>query len=137
MKWSSKLSISSAFVVLAGFLVFWLYQEYKRELNNLGTVRSLEEARKIIEELQDAVKKIEENHREVETHRQMAVQELKNLSVALMEKVERNTREAHDFRFDDYVKKVKQLAKESGEKIKAEKNQGTARVGIGGLSRWR
>lgn len=79
------------------------------------------EARQIIEELQDAVKSIEQNHREIENHRQMAIQELKNLSVTLIEKVERNTQGSKEFRFDDYVKRVKKLARESEERIKAEK----------------
>ncbi|GAB4249262.1 MAG: hypothetical protein Tsb0034_28640 [Ekhidna sp.] len=81
------------------------------------------EARQIIEELQDAVKSIEQNHRDIENHRQMAIQELKNLSVALIEKVERNTKDTKEFRFDDYVKKVKQLARDSEERIKAEKTE--------------
>ena len=79
------------------------------------------EARQIIEELQDAVKSIEQNHRDIENHRQLAIQELKNLSVTLIEKVERNSQENKEFRFDDYVKRVKQLARESEERIKAEK----------------
>jgi len=79
------------------------------------------EARQIIEELQDAVKSIEQNHRDIEHHRQMAIQELKNLSIALIEKVEKNTQETKEFRFDDYVKRVKKLARESEERIKAEK----------------
>jgi len=81
------------------------------------------EARQIIEELQDAVKSIEENHRELENHRQMALQELKNLSVTLIEKVEQNTRETRAFRLDNYVKRVRQLAKESEERIKSEKTE--------------
>lgn len=79
------------------------------------------EARQIIEELQDAVKSIEQNHRDIENHRQLAIQELKNLSVTLIENVERNTQETKEFRFDDYVKRVKQLARESDERIKAER----------------
>ena len=79
------------------------------------------EARQIIEELQDAVKSIEQNHREIENHRQLAMQELKNLSVTLIEKVERNTKETKEFRMDDYIKRVKQLARDSEERIKAEK----------------
>ncbi len=81
------------------------------------------EARQIIEELQDAVKGIEQNHRDIENHRQLAIQELKNLSVTLIEKVERNTQETKEFRFDDYVKRVKQLARESEERIKSEKTE--------------
>lgn len=79
------------------------------------------EAREIIEELQDAVKSIEQNHRDIENHREIALQELKNLSVTIIEKVERNTQGTKEFRFDDYVKRVKQLARESEERIKAEK----------------
>ncbi len=78
------------------------------------------EARQIIEELQEAVKNIEQNHRDIENHRQNAIAELKNLSVDLMEKVERTTKEQKEFRFDDYVKRVKELARESGERIKSE-----------------
>ena len=74
-----------------------------------------EEARLIIDELQDAVKNIEQNHREI------AIHELKNLSVTLIEKVERTTRGSKEIKFDDYVKRVKDLARESEERIKAEK----------------
>ena len=81
------------------------------------------EARQIIEELQDAVKNIEQNHRDIENHRELAIQELKNLSVTLIEKVERNTQETKEFRFDDYVKRVKQLARDSEERIKSEKTE--------------
>lgn len=79
------------------------------------------EARQIIEELQDAVKSIQQNHRDIENHRQLAIQELKNLSVTLIEKVERNTQETKEFRMDDYIKRVKQLARDSEQRIKAEK----------------
>ncbi len=79
------------------------------------------EARQIIEDLQDAVKIIEQSHRDIENQRQLAIQELKNLSVTLIEKVERNTQETKEFRFDDYVKRVKKLARENEERIKLEK----------------
>lgn len=78
------------------------------------------EARQIIEELQEAVKSIEQNHRDIENHRHNAIAELKNLSVDLIEKVERTTKERSEFKFDDYVKRVKALARESGERIKSE-----------------
>lgn len=81
------------------------------------------EARQIIEELQDAVKSIEQNHRDIENHRQLAIQELKNLSVTLIEKVERNTQETKEFRMDDYVKRVKNLARISEEKLKSQKTE--------------
>lgn len=78
------------------------------------------EARQIIEELQDAVKDIQQNHRDIESHRQIAISELKNLSVTLIEKVERSSGENKEFKFDDYVKRVKNLARESDERIKSE-----------------
>ncbi|MFK7951649.1 MAG: DivIVA domain-containing protein [Ekhidna sp.] len=81
------------------------------------------EARQIIEELQDAVKVIEQNHRDIESHRQIAISELKNLSVTLIEKVERSSGETKEFKFDNYVKRVKELARDSDEKIKAEKTE--------------
>ena len=81
------------------------------------------EARQIIEELQEAVKSIEQNHRDIENHRQNAIAELKNLSVDLIEKVERTSKENKAFKFDDYVKRVKALARESGERIKSENTE--------------
>jgi cell division initiation protein len=78
------------------------------------------EARQIIEELQDAVSSIQQNHRDIESHRQIAISELKNLSVTLIEKVERSSGENKEFKFDDYVKRVKNLARESDDRIKAE-----------------
>ncbi|MEM6642944.1 MAG: DivIVA domain-containing protein [Bacteroidota bacterium] len=79
------------------------------------------EARHILEELQDAVQQIQENHREIENQRSIALQELKNLSVALMEKVELSSRDTKEVRLEDYAKRVKKLARESDERIKAEK----------------
>lgn len=81
------------------------------------------EARQIIEELQDAVKTIEQNHRDIEGHRQIAISELKNLSMTLIEKVERSSGETKEFKFDNYVKRVKELARESDDKIRAEKTE--------------
>lgn len=78
------------------------------------------EARQIIEELQDAVASIQQNHRDIESHRQIAISELKNLSVTLIEKVERSSGENKEFKFDDYVKRVKNLARESDDRIKSE-----------------
>ena len=79
------------------------------------------EARQIIEELQDAVKSVEQNHRDIENHRQLVIQELKTLSVTLIEKVEQNTQETKKFRMEDYIKRVKKLARENEERIKSEK----------------
>ncbi|MBC6411297.1 MAG: DivIVA domain-containing protein [Ekhidna sp.] len=81
------------------------------------------EARQIIEELQEAVKAIQQNHQDIQNQRDIALQELKNLSVTLIEKVERNAQETKEFKLDDYVKRVKKLARESEERIRAEKTQ--------------
>ena len=81
------------------------------------------EARLIIEELQEAVKDIQQNHRDIQNQRDLALQELKNLSVTLIEKVERGAQETKEFKLDDYVQRVKRLARESEEKIKAEKTE--------------
>ena len=78
------------------------------------------ESRQIIEELQDAVNQIEQNRRDIENHRHNAIAELKNLSVDLIEKVERTSKAQKEFRFEDYIKRVKELARESGERIKGE-----------------
>ena len=79
------------------------------------------EARLIIDELQEAVKNIQQNHRDIQNQRDLAIQELKNLSVTLIEKVERNAQETKEFKLDDYVQRVKRLARESEERIKSEK----------------
>ncbi|MDE0471136.1 MAG: DivIVA domain-containing protein [Ekhidna sp.] len=79
------------------------------------------EARRIIEELQDAVKEIQQNHRDIENQRDIALQELKNLSITLIEKVERTTQQTKEFKLDDYMKRVKKLARESEESIRTEK----------------
>lgn len=79
------------------------------------------EARHIMEELQDAVKSIQQNHRDIQNQRDLALQELKNLSVTLIEKVERNAEETKEYTLDDYVKRVKKLARESEERILSKK----------------
>lgn len=81
------------------------------------------EARQIIDELQEAVKSIEQNYRNLETHRQNTLHELKNLSVTIIEKVELASKEIKDFNFEDYVKRVKALAKQSEIKITSEKTE--------------
>ena len=79
------------------------------------------ESRHIIDELQEAVKMIEQRYRELENHREIALHELKNLSVTLIEKVERSSRETKEINFEDYSKRVKALARESDERIKEQK----------------
>ncbi len=81
------------------------------------------EVRQIMEELQEAVKKIQQNHQDIQNHRDLALQELKNLSITLIEKVERNAKESKEFKLDDYVQRVRRLARESEERIKAEKTE--------------
>lgn len=78
------------------------------------------EVRQMMEEFQQAVKEMEQNHRDIENHRQNAISELRNLSTSIMEKVERTDRERKAFSFDQHVKRVKELARESELRIKTE-----------------
>ena len=78
------------------------------------------EARQIIEDLQDDLNNMEQSHRHLENHRQNAISDLKNLSVDLIEKVERITKEKKEFRFENYIKRVRALARESGARAKTE-----------------
>lgn len=79
------------------------------------------EARQIVGELQQEVKKLEQNLQEIESQRENALHDMKNLSLALLEKVEKNSEQQKEFRVDDYVKRVKKLTIESEARIKAEK----------------
>jgi len=79
------------------------------------------EARNIIDELQEAVKELEGKYNSLDNFKQNTLQELKNLSVSLIERVELTSKETKQFNFEDYVKRVKVLAQQSEQRIKTER----------------
>lgn len=76
-KWSSKVSMGIAFVVLAIFLTFWVHQEYEREVTNLTMMFSLEEAKKIItdqdQNMEDMLSDLNKLHKDGHVEIQIAV----------------------------------------------------------------
>ena len=78
------------------------------------------EAKEIINEVQEGVKELEQNHKKIESHRDTLIRDLMALAADLVEKVEKTDKEKGDFRLDDQIKKVRQLARESEKKIDEE-----------------
>ncbi|RED92642.1 DivIVA domain-containing protein [Marinoscillum furvescens] len=80
------------------------------------------EARQIIEEMQDAIKDLEQNYRALENHRDNVVSELKNLSKDILDRIQRAAgKQAQPFSLEDHTKKVKALVRESEDRINKEK----------------
>lgn len=75
------------------------------------------EARQLVDEMQVAVKELEQNYRTLENHRENVIGELKNLSADILDRIQRTDKARGEFKMEDHVKKVKDLARSSQEKI--------------------
>lgn len=75
------------------------------------------EARQLVDEMQVAVKELEQNYRTIENHRENVIGELKNLSADILDRIQRTDKAKGEFKMEDHVKKVKELARSSQEKI--------------------
>ncbi|MGB3463819.1 MAG: DivIVA domain-containing protein [Cyclobacteriaceae bacterium] len=75
------------------------------------------EARQLVDELQGAVKSLEQNYRAIENHRDNVIGELRNLSSDILDRIQRTNKARGEFKLDDHVKKVKELARSSQDKI--------------------
>ncbi len=85
--------------------------------------RAEQEARQIIEEMQDAVQDLDQNYKELENHRENVITELKNLSSDIVDRLSRIDKKKGDFNLVDHAKRVRELVRESEERINAENIQ--------------
>ncbi len=79
------------------------------------------EARNLIEEMQDAIKDLEQHYKALENHRDNVTGELKNLAEDIHERIKRTSKQQPVFKLEDHTKKVKALVRESEEWINKEK----------------
>lgn len=79
--------------------------------------KSEAESRMIIEELQQAVKDLQQNYRTLENQRDNLIAELKTLADDIHERIGRTSKQKHKFDLEDHTKKVKALVRESEERL--------------------
>lgn len=82
--------------------------------------RAEQEAKDMIEEMQEAVENLDKNYHELESHRETVLKELRNLAVEISDKVSRIDKRKGDFDMIDYGKRVRELVRESEDRINAE-----------------
>ena len=75
------------------------------------------EARQLVDEMQVAVKELEQNYRTIENHRENVIAELKNLSADMLDRIQRTDKARGEFKVEDHLKKVRELARTSQDKI--------------------
>lgn len=78
------------------------------------------EARQIIEELQEAIKDLEQNYKTLENHRDNVISELRNLAEDVLDRLTRTQNQKGDFKLEDHTKKVKALVRESEARLNKE-----------------
>jgi cell division initiation protein len=76
-----------------------------------------EEAKEIIAEVQDGVKELENNYKTLESYREQAVRDLKNLVKEIVEKLNRMDKQKSEFKMADQIKRVRDLARKSEKSI--------------------
>lgn len=79
------------------------------------------EARQIIEEMQDAIKSLEQNYKALENHRDNVMAEIKTFSEDILDRVNRTAKQKGEFNLEDHTKKVKALMRESEDRLKKER----------------
>ncbi|MFT4833572.1 MAG: cell division initiation protein [Marinoscillum sp.] len=71
------------------------------------------EARMLIEEMQDAIKDLEQHFRGLENHKENIIGELRNLADDVHERIKRSEKNHAPFKLEDHTKRVKALMRES------------------------
>jgi len=82
--------------------------------------RAEEEAKEIINEVQEGVKELEKDYKSIENQRDNLIEDLMNLANDILTRIERTSKEKSDFNLQDQIKRVRDLARESGKKIDEE-----------------
>ena len=75
------------------------------------------QAKEMIEEMQEALKDLEKNYRNLENQRDNLLAELKILSSDIMERLDRTNRQKTPFKVEDHMKRVREMVRESEQKI--------------------
>ncbi len=81
------------------------------------------EARQMVEEMQTAVKDLEQNYRSIENQRENVIVELKNLSSDILDRIQRADKTKGEFAVEDHLKKVKDLARTSQDKLETHQEE--------------
>jgi len=77
-------------------------------------------AKEMIVEMQDAIKDLEENYKNIENQRDNLLIELKNLANDVLERASRPAKTKNVFKVEDHLTKVKKLVRQSQEVINKE-----------------
>lgn len=78
------------------------------------------QARELIDEMQSAIKDLEKNYQSIESQRDTLISELNNLADDIKDRLQRTTRQHHQFKLEDHLIKVKNLVRESEDRINSE-----------------
>ncbi|HHP7240263.1 MAG TPA: DivIVA domain-containing protein [Cyclobacteriaceae bacterium] len=78
------------------------------------------QSRQAIEEMHEGIKELEQNYKSLESYRDNLLNELKNLSRDVIDRIERVDKEGTRFKLNDHLQKVKNVIRESEDMINAE-----------------
>jgi cell division initiation protein len=79
-----------------------------------------QEAKDIINEVQEGVKELDLNYKTIESHRDNLIKDLMNLANDLVERIQRTDKQKSEFKLQDQIKRVRDLARESERRIDEE-----------------
>ena len=79
-----------------------------------------QEAKDIINEVQEGVKELDLNYKTIENHRDNLIKDLMNLANDLVERIQRTDKQKSQFKLQDQIKRVRDLARESERRIDEE-----------------
>ena len=79
-----------------------------------------QEAKDIINEVQEGVKELDLNYKTIESHRDNLIKDLMNLVNDLVERIQRTDKQKSQFKLQDQIKRVRDLARESERRIDEE-----------------
>lgn len=79
-----------------------------------------QEAKDIINEVQEGVKELDLNYKTIESHRDNLIKDLMNLANDLVERIQRTDKQKSQFKIQDQIKRVRELARESERRIDEE-----------------
>ena len=101
-----------------------LMRESKSKAHNIIEQAELQ-AKEMIEEMQEALKDLEKNYRSLQNQRDNLLAELKILSTDIMERLDRNAKQADPFKIEDHMKRVRSMVRESEQRINEQKLEAT------------
>ena len=96
-----------------------LLQESKQKAKAV-IEQSEEEAKEIINEVQEGVKELDQNYQAIASQRDTLIKELLRLASDLAERVEKMDKKKGNFKIEDQIKRIRDLARASERKIDSE-----------------